>query len=278
MIDPKITERLKFCIERDKKISFLVGAGISADSGIPTFRGKDGYWVSGSKNYKAQEIGTYNMFSLASQEVWKWFLYRKAITSKAEPNPGHFMLKEIEDLLQDNFALISQNIDSLHKKAGNTENRTYLIHGDFDFVRCGGECSNTLYPFPEKIGLNDRNKDVITEEEWELLRCPRCNDDLRPHVLWFDESYDEKYYKLNIVLRISEETGILFILGTSGATTLPRRVTENVLAHSGMVVEVNIDETYFSDVLVDKKNGIIIRESSSSFLTKLKNEIQQMVL
>jgi NAD-dependent deacetylase len=119
---------------------------------------------------------------------------------------------------------------------------------------------------------------VITEEEWELLRCPRCNDDLRPHVLWFDESYDEKYYKLNIVLRISEETGILFILGTSGATTLPRRVTENVLAHSGMVVEVNIDETYFSDVLVDKKNGIIIRESSSSFLTKLKNEIQQMVL
>jgi NAD-dependent deacetylase len=152
-MDDRIKERLHYCKERNKKISFLVGAGLSAESGIPTFRGADGYWVSGSKNYKAEEIGTYRMFQLASQEVWKWFLYRKSVTEAAQPNQGHRMLKEIETILGEQFALISQNVDSLHRKAGNSEERTYLIHGDFDFVRCGDECSNERYPFPKQISL-----------------------------------------------------------------------------------------------------------------------------
>lgn len=273
-MNDRITEQLKFCKEKDKRISFLVGAGLSAESGIPTFRGKDGYWVSGSKNYKAEEIGTYQMFQVASQEVWKWFLYRKSVTEAASPNQSHYMLKEIEDILTDQFALISQNVDSLHRKAGSSEERTFLIHGDFDFVRCGDECTNQLYPFPKEIPLENRNKDVISAEDWQALRCPKCGEDLRPHVLWFDEYYDEKYYRRDSVLRISKETGILFILGTSGATNLPRTVTENVLSKNGMVVEVNIEDNYFSRLLADKKNGISIRQETSPFLTELKNELE----
>lgn len=273
-MNDRITEQLKFCKEKDKRISFLVGAGLSAESGIPTFRGKDGYWVSGSKNYKAEEIGTYQMFQVASQEVWKWFLYRKSVTEAASPNQSHYMLKEIEDILTDQFALISQNVDSLHRKAGSSEERTFLIHGDFDFVRCGDECTNQLYPFPKEIPLENRNKDVISAEDWQALRCPKCGEDLRPHVLWFDEYYDEKYYRRYSVLRISKETGILFILGTSGATNLPRTVTENVLSKNGMVVEVNIEDNYFSRLLADKKNGISIRQETSPFLTELKNELE----
>jgi NAD-dependent deacetylase len=273
-MNERIVEQLKFCKEKNKRVSFLVGAGLSAESGIPTFRGKDGYWVSGSKNYKAEEIGTYRMFQVASQEVWKWFLYRKSVTEAAKPNQSHYMLKEIEDLLTDQFALISQNVDSLHRKAGSSEERTYLIHGDFDFVRCGDECSSELYPFPPQISLINRNKDVITPEEWQALRCPKCAEDLRPHVLWFDEYYNEKYYRRDSVLRISKETGILFVLGTSGATNLPRTVTENVLSKNGMVVEVNIEDNYFSELLKDKKNGISVRQETSPFLTELRDELK----
>lgn len=277
MIDVKIIKQLKLCLEQEKKISFLVGAGLSAESGIPTFRGKDGYWVSGSKNYKAEDIGTLRMFNLASKEVWKWYLYRKSITEKAEPNLSHLLLKEIEDSLEDNFALISQNVDSLHRRSGSSEERTFLIHGDFDFVRCGDECSKELYPFPKEINLINRNKDVITENEWNALRCPKCGEDLRPHVLWFDEYYDEKYFKRDSVLRTSKYTGILFVIGTSGATTLPQMIVGKVLAKGGMVVEVNIEDSYFSKFLKGKKNGIVIKQKSSPFLTELNKEINEQL-
>ncbi|MFK7907442.1 MAG: NAD-dependent deacetylase [Chitinophagales bacterium] len=276
-MEARIIEQLKHCLSTKKKVVFLVGAGISAESGIPTFRGKDGYWVSGSKNYKAQEIGTFRMFNIAAQEVWKWFLYRKSTTEFAKPNQSHWMLKEIEAQLKDKFALISQNVDGLHRKAGSSEERTFLIHGDFDFVRCGDECSKELYPFPKGFDLKNRNPQVITEQEWQLLRCPKCSENLRPHVLWFDEYYDEKYFKRESVLRISKEAGILFVLGTSGATNLPQVIARNTLARNGMVVEVNIEESYFSELLENKKNGIVVNQRSSVFLTELKGEIEDLL-
>lgn len=278
MIDTRITDQIEYCLKNDRKISFLVGAGISAESGIPTFRGEDGYWVSGSKNYRAQEIGTKRFFNIASHEVLKFYLYRKSITEFAEPNQSHFMLKDIESLIEENFALISQNVDSLHKKAGSSNEKTYLIHGDHDFMRCGDECSSELYPFPKEVQLKGRKKDQLTENEIEALKCPKCGEDLRPHVLWFDEYYNEKFFKKDTVLRISKETGILFILGTSGETTLPQIIAKNVLSKNGTVVEINIVDSYFSELLKGKKNGITIRSESSPFLTELKNEIEKLIL
>ncbi|WP_299678482.1 Sir2 family NAD-dependent protein deacetylase [uncultured Dokdonia sp.] len=278
MITKKIKDQLRFCLEKGKKISFLVGAGISAESGIPTFRGEGGYWVVGSKNYKAQEIGTKKFFDVASHEVLKFYLYRKSVTEYAQPNESHFMLREIESLIEDNFALISQNVDSLHKKAGSSEDKTYLIHGDHDFLRCGDDCSTELYPFPKDIQLKSRGKDQLTEDEIKILKCPKCGEDLRPHVLWFDEYYNEKFFKKDTVLRISKQTGILFILGTSGETTLPQIIAKNVLSKNGTVIEVNIDDSYFSDLLKNKKNGMSIRSKSSPFLLELKTEIEKLVI
>jgi len=277
-IDQRIIQQLKFCLEKDKKISFLVGAGLAADSGIPTFRGKDGYWVSGSKNYKAEEIGTYRMFKQAPQEVWKWYLYRKSITEKAMPNQSHILLKEIEDSLNDQFALISQNVDGLNCKAGSSDERSFFIHGNLDFVRCGDECTRELYPFPKQISLIDRDKDIITDAEWAFLKCPKCKRNLRPHVLWFDEYYDEQYFKRDSVLKISEQSGILFVIGTSGATTLPQMLVRNVLKFGGMAVEVNIEESYFSALLSSSEKGIIAKQKSTPFLTLLHKEIKKLLL
>ncbi len=278
MLAQKIVDKLKVCLDNpNRKITFLVGAGISAESGIPTFRGKDGYWTSGSVNYTPQEIGTFRMFNLASVLVWKWYLYRKSITEFALPNQSHFMLKAIEDLLGNQFALVSQNVDGLHRKAGSSEERTFLIHGDCDFVRCGDECSRELYPFPKEIDLKNRAKDSFTEREWKILKCPKCGEELRPHVLWFDEFYNEYYYKLDTVLNISKQTSLLFIIGTSGATNLPRRITENVLRKGGMIVDVNIADGYFSHILEGKDNGVIVQEKSSDFLTTLKEQIELLL-
>lgn len=277
MIEESILNRIEYCLKNNKKISFLVEAGISAESGIPTFRGAGGYWVSGSKNYKAQEIGTKRFFDIAPHEVLKFYLYRKSVTEFAQPNPSHLMLKEIEFLLGDHFALISQNVDGLHKKAGNSDKRTYLIHGDTDFMRCGDACSNELHPFPKEIQLKDRPKNQLTEKEITFLKCPKCMSDLRPHVLWFDEYYNERFFKKDTVLLISKETGLLFVIGTSGETTLPHIITKNVLKKSGMVVEVNIGESYFSKLLRNKANGVVINSKSSPFLIELRAKIQKII-
>ena len=272
-MDTRILDSLEHCQKHNKKISFLVGAGVSAESGIPTFRGKDGFWVSGSKNYKAQEIGTKRFFNIASHEVLKFYLYRKSITEFAEPNESHHKLVQIETLLNDQFALVSQNVDGLHKKAGNTSERTYLIHGDHDYMRCGDDCTNELFPIPSGIQLKNRKKDQLSEQDIDLLKCPNCGEDLRPHVLWFDENYDEKFFKKDSVLRVSKETGLLFILGTSGETQLPQKIAQNVLSNSGTVIEVNIEDSYFSGLLKDKKNGIVLNSKSTPFLIDLTKEI-----
>ena len=278
MISDPILNRIQYCIQNNKKIAFLVGAGISAESGIPTFRGEDGYWTIGSENYKAQEIGTKKFFNVASYEVQKFYLFRKSITASAQPNKSHHLLKEIEDVLEHHFALISQNVDGLHKKAGNSSStRTFLIHGDHDYMRCADECTNTLYPFPDTIDLKNRSKDQLTPKEIKTLRCPKCGDELRPHVLWFDEEYNEKIFKKDSVLRISKETGILFVIGTSGETNLPQIIVKNVLAKSGTVVEVNINESHFSKLLQTKKNGFIINSRSTPFLQALKTSINTVI-
>lgn len=274
---PSILKQLKRCIHQKRPITFLVGAGISAESGIPTFRGKDGYWTVGSKNYKAEEIGTFRMFSLAAKEVWKWYLYRKSVTHRALPNESHKALVRIEKLIGSQYALISQNVDSLHRRAGSNEEQTYLIHGDFDFVRCASECTKDLYPFPSSINLTNRNKNVITPEEWDALTCPNCGDDLRPHVLWFDEYYNEEYYKFDSALKTAEKSHILFILGTSGATTLPQMIAERVISRGGMVIDVNINESYFSQLLKSHENGIVINSKSTPFLLELENELKEII-
>lgn len=276
MISGELLERIESQIGKNRKVTFLVGAGLSAESGIPTFRGKDGFWVSGSKNYQPEEIGTKRMFDENSREVWSWYLYRISMCKKARPNIGHQSLVEIEKELADRFALISQNVDGLHFEAGNSEKRLYLIHGDLRYMRCSKDCSTELYIIPEEITSKSRSREsFITQEESALLKCPKCGEESRPHVLWFDEYYDQKYYQLHDVLRIAKLSGLLFVIGTSGATNLPRMIVENTLRRQGIVIEINPNESYFSEKLTNKKNGYWIKEKSGKVLSELNRIIKE---
>ncbi|NIN34224.1 MAG: RNA polymerase subunit sigma, partial [Gammaproteobacteria bacterium] len=174
----------------DGPLTVLTGAGISAESGIPTFRGPEGYWSVDSKNYHPQEMATYAMFRSQPDEVWKWYLYRLSVCRDAKPNPGHLALVELEKILGDQFTLITQNVDNLHLKAGNSLERTLQIHGNVFFMRCTRECQGRIYPLPMTLFPRDKDQD-LSEDDRALLSCPDCGEMTRPHVLWFDETYDE---------------------------------------------------------------------------------------
>jgi len=262
-IDQDLHERLVEFYQGERKLTVLTGAGLSADSGIPTFRDIDGFWTVGSKNYMPEEMGTLRMFRQKPLEVWKWFLYRNTICSKALPNKGHFAITELEKLFGDRFRLITQNVDGLHHKAGTSEKRTYLIHGTLEKVRCGEECSKQFYPFP---AFEFEKNQELTAEQTEQLKCPQCGDYLRPHVLWFDERYNEKHYKLDSSMRTAKETGLLLTIGSSGATNLPMLVTESVLSRHGVLIDINPNANAFSELAYKKKNGFVIRAKSSDAL------------
>lgn len=224
-----VDNRLKDIVRRFKdsggNITVLTGAGISAESGIPTFRGRDGYWSIGSKEYHPQEMATFHMFTRRPLDVWKWYLYRKTVCAQAVPNSGHSALVELETLFLDRFCLITQNVDGLHLRAGNTPERTYQIHGNINFMRCSEECHGETFPVPPEIPSKNKSSG-ISEEEKALLTCPRCGALSRPHVLWFDESYDEKFFRFESSIRRAEETDLLLVIGTSGATNLPMQMIQ----------------------------------------------------
>ena len=275
MIDPKIEQALQQALASNKHITFLVGAGLSAASGIPTFRDKEGYWTVGSKNYQPEETGTYAMFKKDPIAVWKWFIYRKTICEQAQPNTGHDALTQLERLLQDRFALVTQNVDGLHAKAGTSDKHSYYVHGHLNASRCGSSCSDQLYDFPN-IRYNHRDFS-LTQEEEQQLKCPNCGDYLRPHVLWFDESYNEKFYKLETVRHIADHTGILFIIGTSGATYLPSEMIDRVQFFDVPIVDININYNYFTDFIMNYEHGHIIKASSSDVLPQLVDTINGFV-
>ena len=257
-IDPKLADILKATLRNGRRLTVLTGAGISAESGIPTFRGPEGYWTVGSREYHPQEMATWQMFNRTPLEVWKWYLYRMGVCGRAEPNRGHRALVAMEALFQDRFTLITQNVDNLHLRAGNGPERTYQIHGNIFFMRCADECREALYPLPS--GVNGKSKDQdLTAEEIALLKCPVCRGIARPHVLWFDETYNEVFFKFESSLRAAARTDLLIVVGTAGATNLPNQVAA-VAKHAGAVlVDVNIEANPFSRLALSDDRGFFIQ-------------------
>jgi len=266
-MENKLKEIIESFLSTKSRITFLTGAGISAESNIPTFRGPEGYWKVGSNNYHPQEMATYQMFRQRPEEVWTWYLYRMGVCKKAMPNSGHLALVAFEQMFGDRFTLITQNVDNLHIHAGNSHERTWQIHGNIFFMRCVSECKMCVYPLPLKID-GKKKGDHLTEKDRNLLKCPDCSGPVRPHVLWFDESYNEHYYRLYSSLKAADETGLLVVAGTSGATNLPNQIVSEVFRNSKPIIDINIEQSPFS-IPAAKSGGLFMKETSTQGLTKL---------
>ena len=247
------------------RVVVLTGAGISAESGIPTFRGAEGYWVVGSRNYMPQEMATREMFDRAPEEVWRWYLYRFGVCRFARPNAGHAALVRLESALGDRFHLVTQNIDGLHRRAGSE--RVFCIHGDAAYVRCAAECGVGLLELPE---FPIRGKDdPFSGADRERLTCSRCGNWLRPHVLWFDEYYDEPYYRMDSTLRAAAAADLLLVVGTSGATNLPMQVGRIAFSRGAALVDVNPEPNPFAELAERSPRGFFARGSACERLPEI---------
>ena len=247
------------------RVVALTGAGISAESGIPTFRGSEGYWVVGSRNYVPEEMATRRMFDRVPEEVWRWYLYRFGVCRNAEPNAGHAALVGLEQALSDRFTLVTQNIDGLHHRAGSRH--VLCIHGDGGYVRCARECGVGVLGLPD---LTARPQEVpLSAADRERLTCPRCGSWLRPHVLWFDECYDEHHYRADSALRAVEEAHLLLVVGTSGATSLPMHLGLTALKRGIALVDVNPESNPFAQMAARSPRGFVARGSACECLPEI---------
>ena len=249
----------------DKTITVLTGAGISAESGIPTFRGPEGYWTVGSKVYMPEEVATAAMFNQHPREVWEWYLYRLGVCLRAEPNAGHRALTKLENVLETRFTLITQNIDNLHIRAGNSLQRTFQIHGNINFTRCSKPCHSQLTTLAKALRIRPEQKE-LSENELCLLHCEHCGSWLRPHVLWFDEYYDESWFRFESSLKVADNTNLLVIVGTSGATALPNHVVSRVQANKGTIIDINPEHNPFSEAAKASPGGMFIQQKSAGIL------------
>ncbi len=207
------------------KIAVLTGAGISAESGIPTFRGPSGIW----KTFKPEELATPQAFERDPKLVWEWYDWRRSIIKKAKPNKGHILIAHLEQLFED-FLLITQNVDGLHQKAGSK--KVVELHGNIWRVLCTA-CGKKYY-----------NYQVPLEEI--PPRCKYCNGLLRPDVVWFGESLPKKEWET--ALEFVSSCSMLLVVGTSGvvypAASLPFLAKQK----GAKIVEINPEDTPISQI------------------------------
>jgi NAD-dependent deacetylase len=255
-------------------ILFLPGAGVSAESGVPTFRGEEGYWRIGSRHYFPEELATRAAFEHMPDEIWGWYLYRRSICRAASPNAGHLALAELERELTERgqatrFLLVTQNVDGLHLRAGNSALRTYQIHGNIDYMRSLDDADARIYPLPKELGERwDRGR-AIGDAQRALLVCPHDGSPARPHVLWFDESYDEARFKLHSTLEGVGRAGLVVVVGTSGATNLPSMVVQTARQRRIPLLVINRDPSPFSDIAAQALHGHFVQGPAGEVLPPL---------
>jgi NAD-dependent deacetylase len=209
-----------------QSIVVLTGAGVSADSGVPTFRGQDGLW----QRYRVEDLATPEAFERDPRLVWEWYNWRRELIATTLPNPAHFALAELEQRGHDRMWLITQNVDGLHRAAGSR--RLSEIHGNIWMVRCTG-CS------------------AVTEDRRVPIRilpmCETCGALVRPHIVWFGESLDPA--DLRRCSEALQSCNLLLVIGTSGVV-YPAAGFASVAKQAGAtVVEINLDETPQSNLV-----------------------------
>ncbi|MCR9161792.1 MAG: SIR2 family NAD-dependent protein deacylase [Nannocystaceae bacterium] len=247
------------------RVCFLTGAGISAESGIPTFRGPQGYWQVGSRNYHPADLATQRAFGEHPREVWRWYLYRRTVCRRAAPNEGHHSIADLEQSLGDRLLLVTQNVDGLHARAGS--NDPYEIHGNIDRYRCAAGCTHATYPFPDDSPEIDRDT-PLGDALFDALRCPDCGGPARPHVLWFDECYEEALFRSASAFRQAACADLLVVIGSSGSTNLPMQIGMHCAQAGVPIIDINPIDNPFGQ-LAEASGGATLRAPCTDALPEI---------
>jgi NAD-dependent deacetylase len=238
---------------------FLTGAGISAESGVPTFRGPQGYWREGSRNYHPEELATQAAFRRMPETVWRWYLHRSRVCASALPNVAHRAIAAVARELGDRFLLITQNVDGLHARAGCPRERTYEIHGNIAFMRCSVDCQGLV----EVPAVSEHASDT---ELRRMLCCPSCGALARPHVLWFDEFYDEPLFRFESALRAAESLAVLVVVGTTGTTNLPLAIGRRAASLGTPLVVIDPEPNPFSELVTSGRAGLVLKGTAGRWV------------
>ncbi len=189
-----------FVVDDQTMVVVMTGAGVSAESGIPTFRGAGGLW----NNHRFEQLASPEGFRADPDLVWRFYSDRRQMAREAKPNPGHVALADLERRLGDRFLLVTQNVDGLHRAAGNE--RLVELHGNLFTSRCA-DCERP--PFEDKA-----------LHEAGAPRCELCGGRVRPHIVWFGECLDESHFdRVEAFFKRSRTEGarlVFLAAGTSG--------------------------------------------------------------
>jgi NAD-dependent deacetylase len=207
------------------RVAVLTGAGISAESGVPTFRGDGGLWQS----YRTTDLATPEAFARDPELVWKFYSWRRQLISKVTYNPAHKALVELEQRV-DSFTLISQNVDGLHLQAGSQN--LLEIHGNLWKVRCT-KC--------QKITLNRSSGMGL------LPKCEDCGGLLRPHVVWFGEALDPDI--LHQAVEACRSSQVMMVIGTSAVVQPAASLALEAKAAGAKMAEINLERTPHSHII-----------------------------
>ncbi|XP_074063765.1 NAD-dependent protein deacylase sirtuin-5, mitochondrial [Macrotis lagotis] len=229
-----------------KHIAIITGAGVSAESGVPTFRGPGGFW----RKWKAEDLATPEAFKRNPSLVWEFYHYRRELMLKKEPNPAHIAIAECEARLGvqgRRVVVITQNIDELHRRAG-TKNLLEL-HGSLFKTRCiscGNVAENYKSPICPALEGKGAPEPDIQDAQIPFENLPRCeekgcNGPLRPHVVWFGENLDPNV--LDEVNRELDACDLCLVVGTSSVVYPAAMFAPQVSARGVPVAEFNTETT-----------------------------------
>jgi NAD-dependent deacetylase len=248
MTRPEALDELAGRLRAARAVTVMTGAGISAESGIPTFRGADGLW----RNFSATDLATPEAFARDPGLVWQWYRWRQGIIGRAQPNAGHVTLARLQARLP-GFVLITQNVDGLHQRAGSTD--VIELHGNIWRARCARGCGAVI----------ETPASAPRDEAVGLPVCA-CGALLRPGVVWFGESLPVG--ALDRASSAATRCDVFLAVGTS-ALVYPAAGLPLVASKAGaLVAEVNIEATPLSP-----HAALLLRGKAADVLPALESRL-----
>ncbi len=245
----KLMDRLKVAYN----VVVLTGAGMSAASGVPTFRGKDGLW----NKFNPEELANLNAFLKNPELVWEWYSWRRKLIKKVTPNLGHYALVDMEEYFPE-FMVITQNVDNLHQIAGTK--KIIELHGNIMRNKCI-DCSE--YIEDGELEMQE------SQTEKTIPRCSKCGGLIRPDVVWFGELLPPE--AISRAQELSAAAEVFFSVGTSSTVEPAASLPYLAKGNGAYLVEINPDETPLSSVADE-----CLRGGVETILPALSMEIEKI--